>query len=814
MTRSPVSAFLLAGLGVAIALGACRPTRPSAVHDYPRPQVSGDLTVAGLHAPVRVVRDRWGVPHIYAQNADDLFFAQGFVQAQDRLFQMDLWRRASQGHLSEVLGSNFIGRDVMTRRVAYRGDPAAEWSSYAPDAKAIAEAFVRGVNAEVAIARRQLPEPFVLAGWQPGTWRAEDLLARADAFRMSGNAFAEIFRARVINAAGAAAAILLPLDPPAPQVIPPGLDTHDINSLLADALHRIGTAPFFMGLARDEPAPAARSPHTDRQRSALSAFSAVPAFDPGAGGNSWVVSPDRTGTGAPIVASDPHGALENPSLRYLVHLSAPGWNVEGTTVPWLPGVAIGHNDRVAWGAAMFDADVQDLYVEQVNPANPHQVRDGGRWVNTTVVHDAIPVRGRSKPFTFDHEFTRHGPIVAVDSEKHLAFALRWAGSEPGTAGDLAALALDRAASATAFHVALGRWKMPAETFVYADVDRTIGYQAAGLVPLRRTWNGTLPVPGWTGAFEWAGWLTLDDLPHGTSPANGYFATANNNLVGSKTHPAIGFEWASPARISRIAEVFDATAIVDMNASRALQSDVTSWNAEQLVPLLDDVHSGRAEVEAARERLRAWDRRLTTHSEAATLYELWERALGEQLVAGKLDAGLAREYLARVDATLVPALVSPSAAWFGKQPAHPRDALVVRALEQAVDALQKLRGAGPADWGNLHTATFAHVLAITAGTRARFDLGPFDRPGDAHTVNATYGPGLEQTGGASFRELLDVGEWDRSLATSAPGQSELPSSPHFADLAKLWAEGEYFPLVFSDAAVQKNAETTLILRPSR
>ena len=751
--------------------------------------------MSGLSQPVRITRDRWGIPHIAAQNTHDLFFAQGFVQAQDRLFQMDLWRRSSQGRLSEVLGANFVERDAMTRRVQYRGDREADWNSYGPDAKAIATAFVRGVNAWVALARANPPEPFLLAGWLPEPWQPDDLLSRMEAFTMTGTAKADVMRARIVAAVGTSmTAALMPLDPPAPTVVPAGLDPSTISYVLGDALKRIGTAPFFVGLAA--PVRAARSD----------------------GSNNWVVSGARTATGKPILANDPHRDLDHPSLRYLVHLNAPGWNVIGSVVPWFPGVAIGHNERIAWGLTIFNGDVQDVVVEKVNPENPHQVSDGGRWVDTEIVHDAIPVRGAAKPFEYDREYTRRGVIFATDKEKHLAFALRWVGTEPGTAGYLSAVSLDRAKSWEEFRRELARWKMPGENFVYADVDGNIGYQAAQLVPARTSADGTLPVPGWTGAYDWRDWYTLDDLPHAFNPPAGHFATANNNTIPRGDKRPIGYEWGSPARINRIQEALGNRRSLTVEDFEHLQHDVLAWNAVQLVPLLAPLHAADPDVEAARQKLVAWDRQMTASSPVPTLYALWERALLEKIAARHFDASFAKEYVARaledVD-PIVPAVTKPTEAVFGKDPAKARDALLIDALASARGEWITVAGSdGALPWGRLHTALFTHPLAVTALARQRFNVGPFDRPGYDDTVMATYGSNLRQEGGASYREILDVADWDRSVATSAPGQSESPSSPHFADLAKLWAAGTYFQLAYSDAAVQAAAESTLTLVPKK
>jgi penicillin amidase len=471
-------------------------------------QVSGTIVIDGLTAPVRVVRDTWGVPHIYARNPDDLFFAQGFVQAQDRLFQMDLWRRSAQGRLSEVLGPNFIERDAMTRRMQYRGDVAADWNSYGPDANAIARAFVRGVNAWARLARDRPPEEFVLAGWKPEEWTADDLLNRTEAFTTSGDALDEVFRARLVAAIGLARARqLLPGDRGLDG--PVGAEADTVPDLVAEAIRRVGTPAFFLGLAAPVTSGTIRVPSTRE----------TPV-----NGQGYSVSSSLSTT----------TTFDSPSLRYLVHLNAPGWNVIGATAPWRPGVAVGHNDRVSWTAEPLDADTQDVYVEKLNPADDRQVEDQGRWATIEMSKSVIAVRGRKKPVDFDRLVTRHGVVVASDRESHLAFALRWAGAEPGTASELAALTLDRVPSWPAFRAALARWKMPARRVIYADTGGVRDSAVAALVPVRRGWSGGLPVAGWAGAAEWSGWTTPNAKP--TPQPSASVLTARVLLESMRLHP--------------------------------------------------------------------------------------------------------------------------------------------------------------------------------------------------------------------------------------------------------------------------------------
>jgi penicillin amidase len=476
--------LFLTAVCAAIACAGCHrspvPTPPLT------PQTSGQIAIAGLTAPVRIVRDTWGIPHIYAQSQNDLFVAQGFVQAEDRLFQMDLWKRAAQGRLSEVLGANFVERDAMTRRFQYRGDLNVEWASYGPDAKAIADAFARGINAWVALARNRPPEEFVLAGWLPELWSADDLLNRTDAFVESGDALEDVQRLH-------------------------------LSDIVADQIRRVGTRPFFVALAapaRVRPAPSAAG-ETEHEPNPSS-------LRPIAAGR---VAVER---GRPLTFSEDHDRFDHPSTRYLVHLHAPGWNVIGTTRPWLPGVAAGHNERVAWAMAGIDADTQDVYVDHA---------DSAQGVGGTIVKEPIAIKGRPKPFVFDVDINRHGVVVAADRERREVFRVKWSGTEPGAAAELASIAIDRALNWQAFRDAIAKWKMPARRVVYADADGNIGLQDAALVPIRR-------------GEEWRGWQKADDLRHAFNPPGGIVAAdAKRDGVVS---PGTSVEFVHPLAVTSAA----------------------------------------------------------------------------------------------------------------------------------------------------------------------------------------------------------------------------------------------------------------------
>ena len=486
--------------------------------------IRGTVRVPGLKEPVRVQRDRWGVAHIYARNSHDLFFAQGYAVAQDRLFQMELWKRAGQGRLAEVLGPEAVARDLNARRLRYRGDMEAEFRSYAPDAKEILEAFTAGINAYIAEVERPggrgLPLEFQIAGFKPETWHAVDCLNRMAAYSMTGNAESELKHAQLVALVGAERATALFDFDPAVKLDPaPGSDFSSLSpAILKDLVGSDARIPFGPKFLQES--------------------------------NDWTVSGALTESGKPLLANDPHRVLAEPSLRYVVHLVAPGWNVIGAGEPGLPGVAAGHNEQIGWGFTIFGLDQQDLYMEKLNPADPSEYEAPGGWQRMTLVRESIAVRG-APPIQVDLKFTRHGPVLWEEGAR--ALALRWVGAEPGTAGYLGSLALDRARNWREFEAAMPRWKVPAENIVYADREGNIGEHSTGLAPLRENWTGLLPVPG-NGGYEWAGFIPNEKLPHSYNPIDEFVATANNKMIPDGYPYAVGFEWADPMRYLRIKEV--------------------------------------------------------------------------------------------------------------------------------------------------------------------------------------------------------------------------------------------------------------------
>jgi penicillin G amidase len=756
--------------------------------------IRGDLKVPGLHRAVRVQRDTWGVAHIYAGDQHDLFFAQGFVAAQDRLFQMELWKRAGQGRLAELLGASAVQRDIAARLLRYRGDPAAEYASYAPDTLEILQAFTAGINAYIARVRapagRGLPVEFRIAGFEPEPWKPEDCLNRLAAYSMMGNASSELLHAQLVSLVGAAQATgLLRLDPPVKLDPAAGSDFSGLSpTLLANVVSSDVRTPF---------------PATPALRES----------------NNWTVSGTLTATGRPLLAGDPHRVIAQPSLRYIVHLVAPGWDVIGAGEPALPGVALGHNQHIAWAFTIFGLDQEDLYLEALNPDNPKQYRTAHGWSPMLEEREVIHVRGGPDVAALLH-FTDHGPVLWEDRKR--ALALRWVGAEPGTAGYLGSLSVDRAQNWQQFEAAMPRWKVPSENIVYADSAGNIGEHSTGLAPLRKNFSGLLPLPA-NGRFEWAGFLPNTELPHSFNPRAGFIATANQKMIPEGYPYAVGYEWAEPTRFERIHEVLEAASrtghkltLTDMEA---LQTDVVSLLARQLQPLLRSALRGGAAVsrpvaDAAALLLR-WDCAVRADSPAAALYELWALQLRKSVTRLAVPERARAVVKPWPLAEAVTELSTPRAGLFGEPAATARDRVLLDSLRMAYEELTRDEGTDPGrwTWGSLHQVYFRHALDAAGGARL-LDRGPVQRPGDGDVVQATYfhDDSFDQVAGASYREIFDLSDWDNAVAINVPGQSGQPASPHFDDLLPLWSKGAYFPLEFSRKAVDGVTRDTLILRP--
>lgn len=771
---------LLLGLGACGGLQALFPQvpTPEAVQRKARAvlaQLSGTITLPGLKEPVEVLRDRWGVPHLYAKNQHDLFFAQGFVVAQDRLFQLEIWRRRARGEMAELIGESALEGDRFARLLRYRGDMAAEWVNYSPDTRQIVTAFTNGINACIDHLGTKVPVEFQQLGITPGKWEPTDCLGRMSGILMSSNFQNEIARAQLVAALGIEKARrVAPVDPVLAYSVPMGLDLEGIDDQVL-ASYRRATRPFRL------------APE---------------------GSNNWAIHGTRSASGKPLLAGDPHRALDLPSLRYVVHLNAPGWNVIGSGEPALPGVAIGHNERIAWAFTIVGTDQADFYVEETNPANPNEYRVGDQWESMAALPASITVKGAAQPVEVALRYTRHGPVVYEDRARRRAYALRWAGSEPGGAAYLDSLALDRAGNWQEFLAALKGWKIPALNMMYADVDGNIGWVAAGATPLRKGWDGLLPVPGATGAYEWQGFLDVPQLPQAFNPPSGWLATANHNILPEGYPHSLTREWSTPYRYERIKQRLLAKEKFDVEDCKRMQYDTTSIPGQLLARLARERLSGMPDAEL----LAQWDSNLTRETRGGLLYVAWLQELQAAFFCTQVPEAMLPLVSGRQGIrTLVDALEKPDRFWFGSDPEAGRDRMLRETLTAAAARVRKRLGNESAkwEWGALHRVTFRHPLG------APFDLPPVAMPGDGHTPNAaSHTRDFAMISGASYRQVFDLADWDRGWATSAPGQSGQPESEHYADLLLLWAKGDYFPLAFSRKKVEEVTRHRLQLLPGR
>jgi penicillin amidase len=706
----------------------------------------------GLHARVEILRDKWGVPHIYAANSDDLFFAQGWIAAKDRLFQIDLWRRAGSGKLAEVLGPSAVGRDRMSRLLRYRGDWNKEWESYAPDARSIAAAFVNGINAYIRSLNGRRPLEFQIAGYDPGLWSPEDVVSRASGLEVATNLTREIDRSMEIAKFGVnVTEQFAPPDPFVHLIIPPGVDVQAITrDIIRDYEAAAGPARFGEG-----------------------------------GSNNWVIDGSMSATGKPLLANDPHREIAVPSLRKIVHLVAPGWNAIGAGEPALPGIELGHNESIGFGLTIVGTDQQDLYVEKLNPANANQYMYKGEWKAVQIEKQQIAVKGAA-PINVELRFTAHGPVIYEDRARHLAYALRSIGSEPGGAAYLGALSAARAKDWKEFLAAMARFKSPAENMVYADTTGNIGWIAAGAAPVRPNWTGLLPVPGDGGQYEWNGFVPMSQLPQSYNPARHFIATANNKIVSPNDPKPIAYDWADSFRVLRIGQMLGEPRKFGVADFERMQYDVVGLPARRFQAIVRKSRPAR-HGDIVDEFLK-WDARLTADSRPGLVYELWMSELIPSIYPRGWAGGVRLEVVLK---TLE---------------ARPNATAIAEALDQTMSVLEgNLPRREDWKWSALHTLVLRHPL----NTR-NLNLPAVPRPGDSETVNAAGGErGVE---GASYRQILDVADWDRSVVTNTPGESGDPQSKHYRDLIEDWLAGRYHPLPFSRKAVEAATEERIVLEP--
>ncbi|MCJ7512062.1 MAG: penicillin acylase family protein [Anaerolineales bacterium] len=763
------------------------------------PLIEGEIRLAGLHSPVEVIRDRWGVPHLFADDPHDAFFAQGVVHAQDRLWQMELNRRTANGRLSELFGEISLDTDRAVRTFGFRRLGEADWQAAGADLRSVLEAYAEGVNATLACSAARMPIEFTLLGCHPEPWTPIDSLAfsRVMIWQLSHAWYGEILRAKLIEAVGEERAAAWEIHPPLgnPIILPEGIE---FNRLGEDGRLTAGRGPFL---------------HR------------------GLGSNNWAVAGWKTDTGMPYLCNDMHLPLGVPSLWYEVHLMAQGMNVSGVSIPGMPLVLVGHTDHIAWGITLAYTDCEDLYAEEFDPEIQGRYRFGEGWRQADIIPEPIGVKGRDDPHIEEVVVTHHGPVISDvvgHPEKRLAvqsMALRPCPAVEGWHR------LNLARGWDDFVEAARLIEAPQLSVAYADTEGNTGLWVTGKVPVRAAGKGMVPAPGWSADHEWIGEVPFEAMPHALNPQRGFVATSNDRLVPDDYPHFLGSVWMNGYRNRRISEVLSSKDVLGVEDFRRLHVDFTCPPALEFVRSLEGLTPTSEEAELALELLRGWDGVLSADCTAGTVYEvtryhlvrnLLEPAVGERLTLQLMGQGFhpllmpANEFLGHDTAATLRLLEAPESWWMTQ--AGGRQAVLEKSLKQAVLWLRQTLGAAPSGWGwgKIHRAVFPHAMGLQKPLDRVFNRGPFPIGGDADTPCQTaFNPALpyDNTSWApGFRQIVDLSDLSKSLIIHPPGQSGQLGSRHYDDLASLWIRGEYHPMLWTRAQIEGEAEGHLHLTP--
>lgn len=770
-------------------------------------ELSADVSeyfTSGLNAEVEILIDRWGVPHIYAQSKNDVYFAQGFNAARDRLWQLDFNRRRGLGKLSEIFGESMVDWDRGARRLIYRGDMRAEWLAYSNEAKSVVTRFVDGINAFIELTETgavELPTEFTNLGYKPERWEPQDV-ARMRAHSLSFNASSEVNRAFIAHNWDLELDKLRKVVEDDHEIqIPENVDYSNVTPAILRE-YDYGTLPIeTAGLS-------------------LQDLEAQQLRSESDGSNNWVIAGDKTSTGRPILANDPHRVTSTlPSLRYLVHLSCPEFDVIGGGEPLLPGISIGHNGKLAFGLTIFAIDQEDIFLHALNPENPHQYLYNGEWRSFDIFKEEIRVRG-SSPVPIELLYSVHGPVMYHDPTQNFAVSLGAAWLEPGGAPYLGSMEYMTANTIDDFLNAMNRWNAPPENQIVADTSGEIAWKPGGIIPKRNNWDGLLPVPG-DGSYQWDGFYDTDVLPY-LRKNTGYIVTANNRLLGPE-HDAdvhVTYEWYHSYRAQRIESWLEENDGISVEEAFRFQMDDMSVAAAELIELLRST-AGFMDHPLG-EEFSKWNCRLDAESQTAFRWERWTWThLAPRLFSARikeLGYGDQTEEILRV----VLPQHSPDRDMrtvINECQRLEQDSLSTIIAETLADAWDEINDHfADTTWGDVHTAYARHPLAdllVEAGVDERLVQTP-ERPvgGNSETPGlAAYlsDEDYRKIAGSTFRVAIDVGAWDNSLALNSPAQSgDLTKGQ---DLFDRWVDGEPFPLLYSRNKIQEATEHTLRLIPN-
>jgi penicillin amidase len=778
-----------------------------------QPQLSGRLQLSGLESPVDIVRDAEGIPHIYAKSVHDAYFALGVVHAQDRLWQMEMNRRIAAGRVAEILGPKALDTDRFLRTLGIRRNAEAIYAHMAPDARAVLDAYAAGVNQYLEHRSGFLPPEFLLTGAPaPARWEPADSLAWQTmmAWDLSGNWTQELLRMRLAQRMDMAHIhAFLPPYPGEAQ-----LATQDYTR-------------FYRSLAG-----------TMQQLEKVSRI-APPSLIEGMGSNNWVLGGARSKTGRPLLANDPHLGLSAPSLWYLAHVSAPGLNAIGATLPGIPGIVLGHNDRIAWAFTNTGPDVQDLYIEEISESDPARYRTPDGWAAFDTREEVIHVKGQAD-VPLKVRTTRHGPVITgalpladkapLDAQRHV-IAFAWTALRPDDLSFQAGVRLSRAGNWDEFVAALRDFSAPQQNMVYADVDGNIGMLAPGRIPLRRPDNdlkGLAPAPGWDERYDWTGFIPFDELPREFNPKSQQIVTANQKIVSPAYPHFLTSEWSPPYRANRIASLLDTAPLHDLQSFATIQQDVVSLAAQELLPMLRQAQPHSDGARDALAALAKWNGEMAAERFEPLIYNAWLRELSRQLFAAPLGEDLMKDFWEQrnVHQPLVNALRSMDAGnpWCRGQAEQGSLARCADVLSSSLDAAladlrQRYGGNMQAwRWGQAHEAIAEHRPFGRVPALAGYFNLYLPTAGDAYTVNAGRNNMRDDAApyanrhGAGLRALYDLSSLENSRFIQSTGESGNLFSPLYRSYGERWAAGDYLPMRTVRSAVEQGQTGTLTLSP--
>jgi penicillin amidase len=795
------STFRLSPVSAGEALTAGSPIQPAS-------QTAHTVSISGLRNRVTVRRDERGIPYIEAANEEDLYLAQGYVTASDRLWQMDLMRRTARGQLAEVLGTLALDQDKQHRTVGFGPEADAEVAHASAQTRSLLDAFARGVNAYIdSVDGKSLPPEFQILQYKPRPWTPSDSLLPIKLFSeaLSTTWRLDIMREALAVLPAEKRAALMPETSPL-DVLVVGKDAKKVKVSPKTQSRNAGcSSELITALAKD-------------QEIATQALERIGLYAEGlAASNNWVVSGKRTASGKPLLANDPHLAPSAPSIWYLVHLSAPGVRVAGVTTPGLPGVVIGHNDRIAWGFTNVGPDVQDLYLEKFDSANPNRYLTPQGWRDAEVRHEEIKVRKEltspeTDTVTLDVTVTRHGPIILERDSKR--YALRWTALDPKVNNADSTYLVARARNWKEFTVALRSFTAPTQNIVYTDVDGHIGYHAAGVVPIRKSGDGSVPYDGSTDEGEWTSYIPSDKLPQVLDPPFGIIVTANQRIVGTDYPYFLTHSWAQPYRARRIFDLLSKNSKLTIDDFREILGDVYSIGLSSFAHasakiLKSQVPADDQKMSEAIEGLEKWDGMVGVESAVAPLAFQMRAACRSRILTAALGPDLIRVYGGgNFETTLDRLMAEQTKEWLPKEFSSYAD-LLKACYSDARQAMTKSMGTDEAKWkwGEMVKVRFSHPLSGAPLVGLQFTIAPFPQNGVG-----SLGPTVNVGSNVSMRFIADPSDWDKTQQGITLGESGLPASPHWKDQLDDWRTGTPSLFPFSKAAVESATKDVLILEP--